>query len=43
MNIDELQSQSVIYDALTIAEQAGKSLNKDIDQYEDLFDKIGEQ
>ncbi|CDW85345.1 UNKNOWN [Stylonychia lemnae] len=43
MNIEELQSQSVIYDALNLAEQAGKSLNKDIDQYEDLFDKMEEQ
>eukprot|EP00347_Sterkiella_histriomuscorum_P000879 403374172 len=40
MNIEELSSQSVIYDALNLAEQTGKTLTKDLDQYEDLFDKM---
>lgn len=43
LNLEEMETHSVIYDSLNIAEKAGKSMQKDIENYEDLFDRIDEQ
>lgn len=40
MNIEEVSTQSVIFDALTMAEKAGTNISQQIGDYEDLFDKI---
>jgi len=41
--LEELETHSVILDSLSIAEKAGKSLQRDLESYEDLFDRIDEQ
>ncbi|TNV73926.1 hypothetical protein FGO68_gene4457 [Halteria grandinella] len=43
LNLEELETHSVILDSLQIAEKAGKSLQRDLESYEDLFERIDEQ
>ena len=43
MNIEEAESQSVIFDALKYAESAGTSINNEIGDYEEILDKIDDQ
>lgn len=40
MNLEEVSTQSYIYEALNVAEKAGTNISQEIGDYEDLFDKI---
>lgn len=43
MRIEEMETHTTMYDALTLAEKAGRSLQKDIESYEDIMEKLEEQ
>lgn len=41
--MEETESQSVLWQTLDLAEKAGRSMQKEIEGYEELFDRIEEQ
>jgi predicted transcriptional regulator len=43
MRIEEMETHTTMYDALTLAEKAGRTLQKDIENYEDIMEKLEEQ
>ena len=43
MNLEELETHSVIFDSLEIAEKAQRMMQKDIDNFNELFERIDEQ
>lgn len=40
--MEELETHSVIYDSLNMAEKVGRTMQKDLESYEDLMDKLDE-
>ena len=43
LNLEEMETHSVLMDALDLAEKAGKSMQRDMNSYEELFERIDEQ
>jgi hypothetical protein len=43
MRIEEMETHTTMYDVLTLAEKAGRTLQKDIENYEDIMEKLEEQ
>jgi hypothetical protein len=42
MQLEEIETQSVIFDSLSMAEKVGRALQKDVESYEDLFERLDE-
>lgn len=43
LTLEEMETHGAIYDSLCLAEKAGKTMQKDLENYEELFERIDTQ